>query len=229
MPPERGYKYALTAIDLYTRFAWVIPLKRKTGSQVKEAFEKIFKESGRRPTKLWCDKGREFYNKDVKPLFDLVYSTENEGKSVFVERFNRTLKRMLYKKFTEQGNQKWLGILQDVVNQYNNKVHRSINETPYNASKNPDLIKEKISEHNYKNEMDPKLSKNKPKFKVGDRVRIFKWKDRFEKGFKGYWTSEIFVVDEILKTTPITYKIKDLDNEEITGKFYESELQKTLI
>ena len=72
-------------------------------------------------------------------------------------------------------------------------------------------------------------AKHKPKFKVGDRVRIFKWKNRFEKGFKGYWTSEIFEIDEILNTSPITYKIKDLDDEEIKGRFYTNELQKTLI
>ena len=227
VPPERGYRYLLTVIDLYTRYAWVVPLKRKTGSSVREAFEKIFKESGRRPKRLWTDAGKEFYNNQVKPLFETVYSTQNEGKAVVIERFNRTLKQMLFKKFTEQGSQKWQGILPEIVSRYNNKIHSSIGASPSEASKNPASIRDKIMKHNTENENNPELQNKKPKFKVGDRVRIFKWKNRFEKGYKGYWTREIFVVEEVLPTIPVTYKIRDLEDEEITGRFYENELQKT--
>lgn len=225
MKEEKGFKYCLTVIDLYTRFAWVIPLKSKAAVEVKKAFEEIFKKSKRKPKKLWCDKGTEFFNKHVKSLFEEVYSTENEGKAVVIERFNRTLKRKLFKKFTEQGNQKWLKILPGIVKEYNNSVHSSIGETPAKASLNPQIIAKQITENNYENEN--LLQKNKPKFKVGDRVRIFKWKNKFEKGYKGYWTSEIFEVEEVLNTSPITYKIKDLDDEEIKGRFYSHELQKT--
>ena len=225
MPSERLYKYCLTVIDLYTRYAWVVPLKTKTALEVKKAFETIFKQSKRRPKKLWCDAGREFFNKEVKPLFNEVYHTENAGKAVVVERFNRTLKSKLFKKFTEQGNQKWLRILPKIVKEYNNKIHSSIGETPARASKNPALIAIKTTDNNFENERT--LKKQKPKFEVGDRVRIFKLKNMFEKGYKGYWTSEIFEVDEVLNTSPITYKIKDLDDEEIKGCFYANELQKT--
>lgn len=154
-----------------------------------------------------------------------VYHTENEGKAVICERFNKTIKSKLFKRFTAQGNQKWLKILPDVISEYNNSKHRSIGETPTNASRSPDLISKKTMENNYENENT--LSRKKPKFKVGDRVRIFKYKNKFEKGFVGYWTSEIFVVDEIVETSPVTYRIRDLHDEEITGKFYEAELQKT--
>ena len=67
----------------------------------------------------------------------------------------------------------------------------------------------------------------KPKFKVGDRVRIFKYKNKFEKGYKGYWTKEIFKVVEIKETNPIMYKIQDLNNENIQGSFYAEELQRS--
>ena len=230
MPSESGYRYCLTIIDLYTRYAWVVPLKRKTANEVREAFEKTFKDSGRKPKRLWCDHGKEFYNKQVKPLFDEVYSTENEGKAVVIERFNRTLKGMLFKKFTEQNSQRWIKILPKIVSKYNNKIHSSIGVTPAEASKDPTIaraVRDKIMQNNMENENNSQLQNKKPKFKVGDRVRIFKWKNRFEKGYKGYWTSEIFQVEEVLSTFPVTYKIKDLDNEEITGRFYENELQKT--
>ena len=155
-----------------------------------------------------------------------VYHTENEGKAVMIERFNRTLKSKLWRRFIAQNNQKWLKILPEVVDEYNNKIHRSIQVTPTQASNNPDIIKEITAQNNYENENNPKIPK-KPKFKVGDRVRIFKWKSRFEKSAVGYFTNEIFRISKINKTVPITYEIEDLDKEPIIGSFYSSELQAT--
>ena len=202
MPHESGYKYALTVIDLYTRFAWVKPLKNKSGLSVKYAFQEIFQQSERKPKKLFVDKGSEFYNRNVKPLFDTVYSTENAGKAVVIERFNRTLKNKLFKKFTEQGNQKWLKILPGIVEEYNNKVHSGIEESPKDASENPDLIRKKTFENNNANS---NLQKRNPKFKIGDRVRIFKFKNKFEKGYRGYWTKEVFEVVKVNNTLTITF------------------------
>ena len=71
------------------------------------------------------------------------------------------------------------------------------------------------------------MQKKKPKFKIGQRIRIFKWKNKFEKGYVGYYTDEIFIISEIIYTTLITYKIKDLDNEEIVGTFYQNEISPT--
>ena len=86
---NNGIKYLLTVIDIFSKFVWIIPLKLKTGQEVANAFSRILKE--RRPSKMWVDKGREFYNKDVQKLGEL-YSTENEEKSCVIERFNRTIK-----------------------------------------------------------------------------------------------------------------------------------------
>ena len=71
------------------------------------------------------------------------------------------------------------------------------------------------------------MKRRKPQFKVGDRVRIYRYKRTFEKGYKPNWTKGIFVVDEVNKTIPITYKIKDLEGEPILGSFYKEELSKT--
>ena len=87
-------KYLLTVIDIFSKFVWIIPLKRKTGQEVANAFWRILKE--RRPSKMWVEKGREFYNKDVQKLVEL-YSTENEEKSCVIERFNRTIKEKMFK------------------------------------------------------------------------------------------------------------------------------------
>ena len=146
-----------------------------------------------------------------------IYSVFNASKNPVIERFNKTLTNKLWKKFTVQGNQNWLDILQPTVSKYNNTVHSTIGTTPAQASKDPSLVKIQT---------EAPLS-TKLKFKVGDRVRIFKWKDRFEKGYRGYWTKEIFKIKDVLYTNPITYKIQDLSREVIHGSFYSNELQKT--
>ena len=100
-----GIKYLLTVIDIFSKFVWIIPLKRKTGQEVTNAFSRILKE--RRPSKMWVDKGREFYNKDVQNLVEL-YSTENEEKSCVIERFNRTIKDEMFQYFSANNTGKLL-------------------------------------------------------------------------------------------------------------------------
>ena len=87
----------LPVIDVFSQFVWIIPLKRKTGQEVANAFSRILTE--RRPGKMWVDKGREFYNKDVQKLVEL-YFTENEEKCYVIERLNRTMKTKNYKYLT---------------------------------------------------------------------------------------------------------------------------------
>ena len=234
MPQQNEYKYILTVMDGYTRYAWTVPLKDKKGETVANAFEEIMKKSKRKPNKLWVDQGKEFYNQHMYEIFKFknedilekdengeyknhIYSVFNFGKNPVIERFNKTLTNKLWKQFTVQENQKSLNILQKITSKYNNTIHRTINTTPSLASKNPSLVK--IKEEIY--------SHKKPKFKINDRVRIFKYKNKFEKGYKGYWTKEIFKVTKINNTNPIMYTIQDLNNEKIQGSFYAEELQKS--
>ena len=88
-----GIKYLLTVIDVFSKFFWIVPLKRKTGQEVANAFSRILKE--RRPSNMWVDIGCEFYNKDLRKQVEL-YSTENEEKSCVIARFNRTLKEKMF-------------------------------------------------------------------------------------------------------------------------------------
>ena len=223
---NKGFKYLLTVIDVFSKFAWVKPLKDKKGSSITTAFADIIKKYKRKPEYLWVDKGSEFYNKTFKEWLlqnDIeLYSTFNAGKAVIIERFNKTLKSKMYKQFTIQNNTIWYNIVDKLVDEYNETKHGSIRLTPVEASKkkNHGLVYFNLYG-------DIEALKQKPKFKIGDKVRISKYKRKvFDNGFTPNWTEEVFTVDKIQYTNPITYKLKDLRGEDIQGSFYEPELLK---
>ena len=209
---NKGIKYLLCAIDLFSKYAFVVPLKDKKGISIVNAFNKIIKQSNRKPNKIWVDPGGEFYNVFKKWLSDndiIMYSTYNEG-----ERFIRTLKNKLYKHMTATGKNVYYDVLHDVVNKYNNIKHSTITMKPIDVKNNKRVY---IDEHNEKDR----------RFKVDDRVGISKFKNIFAKGYTPNWSKEIFIVDKINDTVPHTYNLKDLNDEEIIGSFYDRELQKT--
>ena len=216
---NKGIKYLLCAIDLYSKRAFVIPLKDKKGIIIVNAFNKIIKQSNRKPNKIWVDQGGEFYNNVFEKWLsdnDInMYSTYNEGKSVVAERFIRTLKKKLYKHMTATGKNVYYNVLDDVLNKYNNTKHSTIKMNPIDVGDNNKRVY--IDEHNEKDS----------KFKVGDRVRISRYKNIFAKGYAPNWSSEIYIVNKINDTVPYTYNLKDLNDEEIIGSFYDKELQKT--
>ena len=220
---NKGYRYLITCIDIFSKYSWVIPLKDKKGITIKNALQKIFKQ--RKPKLLWTDKGKEFYNKQVQDLLNenniKLYSTNNsEIKSSVVERFDKTFKNMMYKKFTENNNTIFYNILDELTNNYNNKYHLTIKMTPIEASK-------KINEKKIKNIYNFEKTKKPSKFKIGDRVRISLEKNMFEKSYETNWTEEIFVIYDIKYSNVPYYYLKDLNNEKLQGTFYEQELQKT--
>ena len=109
----------------------------------------------------------------------------------------------------------YINKLDDIVKEYNNKYHTSIKMKPIDVKDNRYI--------NFKKEINNK----NPKFKVGDHVRISKYKNIFAKGYMPNWSEEIFVIKKIKNTVPWTYVINDLNGEEIIGTFYEKELQST--
>ena len=144
-----------------------------------------------------------------------MYSTHNEGISVVAERFIRTLKNKIYKHMTAISKNVYFDVLDDIVDEYNNTYHRTI------KMKLIDVREDSFAEYNEEsNEKDPK-------FKIGDHVRISKYKNIFSERHTPNWSVEIFVVKKIKNTAPWTYVISDLNGEEIVGSFYEKELQKT--
>ena len=223
---NNNYKFILTVIDIFTKYAWAIPLKNKSGLSITNGFKLVLGENPqggsqlRKPEKLWVDRGSEFYNKTFKSLLKeygtKIYSTYSDLKAVFIERFNRTLLHIINKPMFINGDGNWVNILNDAVLTYNNNIHSTINMTPVDASNNPDKVKYTF---NFKN--------IKPKFNVGDYVRNADKRNIFSKGYTSNWNRELFKVNEVLKTQPPTYKIEDINGEIIEGKYYEQELLKS--
>ena len=171
-----------------------------------------------KPNKIWVDKGSEFYNAYFKKWLrdnDIVmYSTHNEGNSVVAERFIRTLKSKIYKYMTSILKNVYIDKLDDIVDEYNNTYHATTKMKPIDVKDNTYI--------NTSKETNNKDSK----FKVGDHVRMSKYKNIFAKGYMPNWSEEVFVIKKIKNTVPRTYVINDLNGEEVIGTFYEKELQK---
>ena len=214
-----GYKYLMTCIDIFSRYAWAVPLKSKKPAEVKEAFkDKIFPDCT--PIYLQTDQGLEFYGAPMKQFLEnkkvKLFSVKSPQKAAIVERLNRTLKQRMFRYFTRNNTQKWIDIIDDLVDSYNNSPHRSLPKkmTPFQMRYNKGAL--------FLEQPD----KSKAKFKVGDAVRLSKIKKTFEKSYLQNWTSEIFYVQAIdRQQSPIMYVIKDYHDRILEGKFYADELQ----
>ena len=205
-------------IDLFSKYAWIVPIKDKKVVSIVNAFQKITSDE-RKPNEIWVDECSEFGNNFFKDFLKInnieMYSTCNERKFVVAERLIRTLKNKIFKHMTAISKNVYFDVLDDIVNKYNNTVHRTIKMKPI------DVTDDSYAEYN------EDFNKKDPKFKVGDHVRISKYKNIFAKGYTPNWSEDVFVVSKIKNTVPWTYVISDLNDEEITGSSYEKELQNT--
>ena len=221
---NKGYKYIFTNIDVFSKIAYTFPLKSKKIGDIKPCFENIFEKN--KPKYIWSDKEPAFLSKEMQQFFKdnnvKIYHTNSHLKSVVIERFNRSLRKLMMKHFTKNNNTVWYNILPKLIKIYNNRYHRTIKMKPIEVNKsNEKYIKKNIYAYN-------KTSKN-PKFKINDLVRInLKRRDLFDKPSSNIkWSEELFKIHSIKKLNVITYKIKDLNDEIIDGIFYEKELQKS--
>ena len=225
---NKGYKYILMVEDIFSKYGWAVPLKTKTGIAVRDALKQIFKQHV--PKKLWTDAGWEFYNTEVKTLLKkhdiTLYSTENEEKCSVVERWNRTIKTKLWKYFTANHTHKYIDVLDALIEKYNNTFNRAIGMTPTEARKPSNHGA--VFRHLYFKKM-AKLGEKKPKFQIGDKVRLGVKKDLFEKSYIINWSDKIYTIKRVFATRPITYKVEDDKGVEHKGKFYEQDLQKTKV
>ena len=197
---------------MFSKYAWVVPWKDKRGINNVNAFQKISK--GRKPNKIWVDQGGEFYN--ILKINNIkMYSTYNEVKSVVPERFIRTLKNKIFKHMTALWKNVYFDLLDNIVDKYNNTVHRTMKMKPI------DVASDSYAEYNEDSNV------TKPKFKVGDHVRISKCKKIFANGYTQNWLEEVFVISKIKDTVLWTYLISDWNGEKNAGSFYEKEMPKT--
>lgn len=220
---NRGFKYLLTVIDVFSKYAWTIPLKDKTGKSVTKAMKDVFAE-GRICKNLQTDNGTDFYNEDFTDLMNKHkinhYSVYSSLKAQIVERFNGTIKRVMWKEFSLNGNYRWINIIQKLCNDYNNRIHRTIKMRPVNVTK---ADKKRLLSTVY-NTADAHYFKTK--FRVGDYVRVSRYKQIFDKSYTPNWSTECFQVSKVFYTDPETYKIIDSLKDPILGRFYKEELLK---
>lgn len=223
---NKGFRYILVVINVFSKFVWMQPVKRKTAKDVTSAMAKILLDMKGVPKNLQTDQGKEFYNTDFKALMSSNninhYSTFSNIKASIVERVNRTLKGIMWKQFSLQGSYKWLENLQNIAKKYNDTVHSTIRMKPNQVTKNNAHTIEKTV-YNFIKSVDPRRNK----FKVGDFVRISKHRDIFTKGYTPNYSNEVFRVIKVNYTNPVTYLLEDQEKQPIHGAFYHEELLKT--
>ena len=177
---NKRIRFLLCVIDIFSKYAWVVPLKDKKGISIVEAFQSILKQSNRN------------FKKWLRDIDIVMYSTYNEGKSVVAERFIRTLKDKIYKYMTSISKNVYIDKLDDIVDEYNNTYHTTIKMKPAY-----------VKDNTYIN-ADKDINNKDPNFKVGDHVRISKYKNIFAKGYMPNWSEEVFVIRKVKNTVPWT-------------------------
>lgn len=225
-----GYKFILSVIDVFSKFGWMVVLKNKTAKEVLKAFRKIITESGRTPLAIQSDKGSEFKNKIFKGFLSskgikLNFPvTQSLNKASVIERWNRTIKTMMFKYFTYKGkgHRRYVNVLDDLVSSYNNSKHSTIKMAPANVTAKDTV---KIFNNIKKTHKDPKNVK--AKLKKNDFVRIVRVKSMMEHGYTERWTRELFKIRKVIYKKPYAmYQLVDLKDKDILGKFYAQQLQR---
>jgi transposase InsO family protein len=217
---NRGIRYMLTCIDVFSKYAWAVPVATKDGRTVTEAMQTVLENTTRRPKRIESDRGKEFYNRPFRKLLDdngiHLFSTTSRHKSATVERFNRTLKTLLYRAFRANDTLTWLDMLHEVLNVYNKRYHRSIKRAPADVSaSNAQAVFSTL----YSKKPRPGA-----RYKEGLLVRISKVKRIFDKGYLPNYTEEVFKIVKVYQRRPYQYELADLMDEKIDGKFVAEEL-----
>ena len=223
-----GYRYILTVIDIFSKYAWTIPIKSKSSADMVEAFKLLFKRAAPRiPQRLQTDAGKEFINKEVQALFKQHkihhFYSASDKKAAVVERFNRTIKTRIWTYFTAHQTDKYLDILPKLTDAYNHSFHRTIGMRPVDVKKKdePALFNKMFGDT-----IASRKRRAPPPLKPGQMVRVSKVKGDFVKGYMPNWSHEHFIVEKVnANTQHRVYKLKDYENEEITGIWYDKELQ----
>ncbi|XP_071055712.1 uncharacterized protein [Onthophagus taurus] len=219
-----GYKYILVVIDCFSKFLWTRPLKSKNSTDVTAALRSILTDDGRAPRNLQTDQGKEFYNSQFKRLMSDFkinhFSSYSVMKASMAERVIRTVKQRIYKFFSLYGNHKWVHLLEDITSRYNSTKHSTTKMKP--SEINSKSVENKLLDTVYNH---IKIA-GRGKFRVGDAVRISKYKHVFDKGYLPNWTAELFKIVKVNITNPISYLLEDVRGQPIKGAFYEFELQR---
>lgn len=228
-----GTAYVLVVIDVFSKYLWLRPLKDKRGPGVAEAFKDIFK-MGRKPQRIRTDKGQEFRAKTVQSLFNAEniqhFYALNEKKASVSERVLKTIKTKIYRYFTYKQSYRYIDKLQSFADGYNKTKHMTIDMAPGDVTKN-NSEEVRLAAYFARHKKHPTIKKKwRFRFKVGDHVRITHLRNPFSREYDEKWTGEIFsIASRFWRTTVPIYRLKDYNGEDITGTFYQSELQKVYV
>ncbi|KAL3108826.1 hypothetical protein niasHT_015002 [Heterodera trifolii] len=214
-----GYKYLLVCIDTLSRQVFVEPVKTKTSTNMIIAFGRIFKRSKYIPWKVLTDQGKEFTARAVQHFFrakdveHFCMLTSPQFHAGMAERVNRSIKERVYRYFTERNTYKWIDVVQDIVRAINHSPNSTIGMCPADVNfKNAEALRQKL--HN----AAENVVRRQPRYRVGDRVRIEKYKHVFQKGYLPRFTNELFTVTEVhTERSPVVYRLRDDHNEIISG------------
>ena len=222
------YQYILTVVDVLSKYGWAEPIKRKTPEEVTRAFRRILDESGRKPSSLMTDRGNEFkgcFQRFLKERDIHFYFAPNPViKAPNVERYNRTLKNKIWRYFTEHKTKRYIGVLPDIVRTLNHSISRPIMMRPVDVNKRNQF---RVWERLYRGCLPRMFGAGdaKYKFKLGDRVRVARWRKIFDKGYTPTFSKEVYTVcDRVPRRWPV-YKLQDDSGEQLNGVFYAQQLQ----
>lgn len=223
-----GYRYLLNCIDIFTRYAFVRPVKDKRAETVLDAFKSILSEANQKPVMIVMDKGTEFSNQIFKNFCQQqgirLINPQASVHAAFIERFNRTLQMIMYKYMSDNETQRYVDVLQKLVQTYNSRKHRMIDMSPLQAEKNENG--EHLQLNLIQQNQLEKIKRKKPTLAVGSFVRIAKQKGKFSRSYDEQTIQEIFKIRKIdtRKKIPL-YFLTDYDgNENVEGGFYDFEL-----
>ena len=229
LPEENdGFKHLFTTIDVFSKMAWVYPIRDKKCETVLLCFKDILQKCGKKPQKVQTDRGTEFicktfekYFRDEKIFHYLSYS---DRKCPVVERFNLTIQQLIYKLMEYKSTSRWIDCIDQAMKIYLNRKHNTIKMTPLEAeeSKNEQEVRRNLFKFFNKNARE---KPQKQKFKVGDRVRVWKYHRTFKRGYDSNFTDEYFTIYRVLTNLPvIRYQLKDYNGDVIVGNYFQEEL-----
>ena len=216
---NRNTRYLLVAVDTLSRFLRVQPMKDKYASTTRRAFVTMISKT--KPEKVWTDDGKEFlgsFKKLCEQKDIIIYQTRNEKKSAFAERNIRSIKSLIHKYLNENHTSTYIDNLQSFVTVLNARVNRTTGLAPKSVTKQHTSYLVSLN-------LNDKIQK--PRFAVGETVRIKRNIETFHRGYKIQFSHEIFRIEKILTLNPPTYRVVSHEtSEQIYGRFYESELTK---
>ena len=224
-----GFKYLFTCIDCFTKMAWAYPLKENTCEAAMNSFKDILNKCGDKPQRLNSDRGSEFICKEFKTFLReqniFHYVSFSLRKCPIIERFQLTIQNLLYKIMAFNRSFEWTKFLDHALHIYLNRTHSTIKMSPLDGEKkaNEKIVRNNL--HQYFLKRGGK--KQKPKFSVGDKVRIWGKRRTFQRGYDENYTREYFVIKKILTNLPVPrYTLADSKNEAIVGSFFTDELER---